>query len=240
MHFNIGFNTQPPEGGWLANRFPHAVQHVSTHSRLKAAGGKFRDNVEQDGVSTHSRLKAAGGRSLGQGQQRAVSTHSRLMAWYADEVDVSTHSRLKAAGRLPPIGFLLRFGFNTQPPEGGWPDRGHPPRPVFGFNTQPPEGGWNYARPRRFQYRRVSTHSRLKAAGVCIDSIKAEMDVSTHSRLKAAGRGRAGNRAADDVSTHSRLKAAGFFGQFLRTSHVVSTHSRLKAAGAVVQARSCG
>ena len=55
-----GFNTQPPEGGWLANRFPHAVQHVSTHSRLKAAGGKFRDNVEQDGVSTHSRLKAAG------------------------------------------------------------------------------------------------------------------------------------------------------------------------------------
>ena len=35
----VGFNTQPPEGGWL-----------------KAAG----ERAEEQGVSTHSRLKAAG------------------------------------------------------------------------------------------------------------------------------------------------------------------------------------
>ena len=54
--------------------------------------------------------------------------------------------------------------FNTQPPEGGW--KGFR-RPLFCsscFNTQPPEGGWLFgdiANP----LIRVSTHSRLKAAG---------------------------------------------------------------------------
>ena len=37
--------------------------------------------------------------------------------------------------------------------------------------------------------------------------------VSTHSRLKAAGRARPFSRAVEDVSTHSRLKAAGARGQ---------------------------
>ena len=37
-----GFNTQPPEGGWVGQ--PHRAQpfyEVSTHSRLKAAGWVF-------------------------------------------------------------------------------------------------------------------------------------------------------------------------------------------------------
>ena len=33
----------------------------------------------------------------------------------------------------------------------------------------------------------VSTHSRLKAAGVSIINFRQAIDVSTHSRLKAAG-----------------------------------------------------
>ena len=34
-----GFNTQPPEGGWvLQYRFQRQKAKVSTHSRLKAAG----------------------------------------------------------------------------------------------------------------------------------------------------------------------------------------------------------
>ena len=34
------FNTQPPEGGWFRVRFTSdTVDFVSTHSRLKAAGG---------------------------------------------------------------------------------------------------------------------------------------------------------------------------------------------------------
>ena len=56
----IGFNTQPPKGGW-GLRVPMAHHpHVSTHSRLKAAGESMREEEEREMVSTHSRLKAAG------------------------------------------------------------------------------------------------------------------------------------------------------------------------------------
>ena len=36
---------------------------------------------------------------------------------------VSTHSRPKAAGYLSAGGYRDANGFNTQPPEGGWPAR---------------------------------------------------------------------------------------------------------------------
>ena len=55
----------------------------------------------------------------------------------------------------------------------------------------------------------VSTHSRLKAAGVGIGSAEARGRVSTHSRLKAAGGTMSDARLPRRVSTHSRLKAAG-------------------------------
>ena len=77
---------------------------VSTHSRLKAAGGRFRQSRPINRVSTHSRLKAAGA-------QRRQKTHRR---------PVSTHSRLKAAGNQANLLNRQAFGFNTQPPEGGW------------------------------------------------------------------------------------------------------------------------
>ena len=53
---------------------------VSTHSRLKAAGGIGRPGLQTDGVSTHSRLKAAGLSFLKKDGQENVSTHSRLKA----------------------------------------------------------------------------------------------------------------------------------------------------------------
>ena len=54
---------------------------VSTHSRLKAAGGKCAAEYAGLAVSTHSRLKAAGKASgEGDGQSDLVSTHSRLKA----------------------------------------------------------------------------------------------------------------------------------------------------------------
>ena len=34
----VGFNTQPPEGGWAELDEPVEPTFVSTHSRLKAAG----------------------------------------------------------------------------------------------------------------------------------------------------------------------------------------------------------
>ena len=55
------FNTQPPEGGWLAiNPTCGTIVKVSTHSRPKAAGNKEQKMTEQEIVSTHSRPKAAG------------------------------------------------------------------------------------------------------------------------------------------------------------------------------------
>ena len=80
----------------------------------------------------------------------------------------------------------------------------------------------------------VSTHSRLKAAGLTVALTLFLDGVSTHSRLKAAGCIRADNANRRCVSTHSRLKAAGRTLDYVRRAVKVSTHSRLKAAGGVV------
>ena len=98
--------------------------------------------------------------------------------------------------------------FNTQPPEGGWLEQSKRAKAVCRFNTQPPEGGWranNFIRKRL----KVSTHSRLKAAGPMHRPHVREIRVSTHSRLKAAGASDTATQLSASVSTHSRLKAAG-------------------------------
>ena len=171
---------------------PAPSKVVSTHSRLKAAGAPILAMLATSNVSTHSRLKAAG---LGQDLikiKHTVSTHSRLKAagcigaWRADRKAVSTHSRLKAAGRQPPIPRQAGFGFNTQPPEGGWQLVAGGNAAADCFNTQPPEGGW-ITKLSPIHGCDVSTHSRLKAAGPTASKFRARLLVSTHSRLKAAG-----------------------------------------------------
>ena len=81
----------------------------------------------------------------------------------------------------------------------------------------------------------VSTHSRLKAAGVKLQAFFEAEVVSTHSRLKAAGHLVRLSSLWLRVSTHSRLKAAGKLGGSRRIGIDVSTHSRLKAAGPYAQ-----
>ena len=66
----------------------------------------FADRASER-VSTHSRLKAAGYQA-----GKAVR-----------EEKVSTHSRLKAAGVTISVSSCIYYGFNTQPPEGGWTGR---------------------------------------------------------------------------------------------------------------------
>ena len=56
------------------------------------------------------------------------------------------------------------YRFNTQPPEGGWTSIFLLVRIIFSFNTQPPEGGWDFVKAFDATTK-VSTHSRLKAAG---------------------------------------------------------------------------
>ena len=150
ISIQAGFNTQPPEGGWILCltsddcivEFQHTAARrrlacedmvsiqrtsVSTHSRPKAAGQCCFYEIQACFVSTHSRPKAAG----------TLQPHAVRFAW------VSTHSRPKAAGchfvltgswhdvfqhtaarRRLAVQALIRsfrsFGFNTQPPEGGW------------------------------------------------------------------------------------------------------------------------
>ena len=55
-------------------------QHVSTHSRPKAAGKEETEERNQYGVSTHSRPKAAGRADLPLALYKEVSTHSRPKA----------------------------------------------------------------------------------------------------------------------------------------------------------------
>ena len=76
----VGFNTQPPEGGWLRYPQRRRFMGVSTHSRLKAAGKQMQETFRRFTVSTHSRLKAAGLLGLGVSLVSYVSTHSRLKA----------------------------------------------------------------------------------------------------------------------------------------------------------------
>ena len=86
----------------MATTSPSAA--VSTHSRPKAAGLFCDGKPVMFIVSTHSRPKAAG----------------RVGAVVVVGVRVSTHSRPKAAGFAAGDGKPCQFGFNTQPPEGGW------------------------------------------------------------------------------------------------------------------------
>ena len=127
---------------------------------------------------------------------------------------------------------LLCFGFNSQPPEGGWPLFRLLLVFLLGFNSQPPEGGWTVIvtetpRPDLFQltaarrrlvfrqdYMTLLSTFQLTAARrrlddrhlVCAHACR----VSTHSRPKAAGYTLAQYAAHECVSTHSRPKAAGF------------------------------
>ena len=79
---------------------------------------------------------------------------------------VSTHSRLKAAGLVGEYISPHTLSFNTQPPEGGWRQHKRGKRRLSCFNTQPPEGGWLRDEIKRPATEYVSTHSRLKAAGL--------------------------------------------------------------------------
>ena len=167
----VCFNTQPPEGGWLAigsaSVCKRSFQHTAARRRLDSGA---QSCALLNIVSTHSRPKAAGG------------LNGRPFRFFG----VSTHTRPKAAGFPFSTTCLPLTGFNTQPPEGGWLC----PLPFFhlfglfqhtaarrrlepsgkssavnqGFNTQPPEGGWLYGEMLNSN-KLVSTHSRPKAAG---------------------------------------------------------------------------
>ena len=145
---------------------------------------------------------------------------------------VSTHSRPKAAGFSCTGSFCSFSCFNTQPPEGGWWQVWLLPLSYTVFqHTAARRRLAHYfvgitgtfcefqhtAARRRLECRKycskallVSTHSRPKAAGYCVNNKSNSTLVSTHSRPKAAGRSTVKQGyLLKLVSTHSRPKAAG-------------------------------
>ena len=78
---DLGFNTQPPEGGCslILNDGDEIVmfQHTAARRRLPPI---LSDIVPIIKVSTHSRPKAAANRTVGTGGTLQVSTHSRPKA----------------------------------------------------------------------------------------------------------------------------------------------------------------
>ena len=108
----------------------------------------YIDGIPDVDVSTHSRLKAAGGKPDYQENIKVVSTHSRLKAAGCSQSE--PYHRPNGFNTQPPEGgwvrhFFLRTDvkcFNTQPPEGGWFIMAFGTFISNSFNTQPPEGGW--------------------------------------------------------------------------------------------------
>ena len=113
-HDGVGFNTQPPEGGWQPKlvMMGQKTKFQHTAARRRLVVNYYHDNGGFY-VSTHSRPKAAGYSRLYLDLQSNVSTHSRPKAAGGEPeepvepTDVSTHSRPKAAGNYLKINQSL-------------------------------------------------------------------------------------------------------------------------------------
>ena len=77
-----GFNTQPPEGGWLSPWLNEKVGQVSTHSRPKAAGtakcSAKRSRTKFQHTAARRRLGVGGGRTIGSNWFQHTAARRRL------------------------------------------------------------------------------------------------------------------------------------------------------------------
>ena len=208
------FNTQPPEGGWLADRQQKQKMTVSTHSRPKAAGGRLKPLLMRLKVSTHSRPKAAGrATTASRTAASRFNTQPPEGGWdwnLTNRFYSNLFQHTAARRRLESLAtsILSKHCFNTQPPEGGWisdktakkpisfntqpPEGGWDPHFFgfffnFSFNTQPPEGGWKYGNGnwnRKYGFQHTAARRRLARY---TQELAVGDAVSTHSRPKAAG-----------------------------------------------------
>ena len=100
-----GFNSQPPEGGWVDD-LRHWLYSVSFNSQ-PPEGGWYSDDgapIEVVAVSTHSRPKAAG---------TTTARLSILKPRFNSQPPEGGWNRAYAHR-------ASRARFNSQPPEGGW------------------------------------------------------------------------------------------------------------------------
>ena len=122
-----GFNTQPPEGGWIQ---PHIARHAARRFNTQPPEGGWASNRKVSDDCLWFQHTAAR-RRLGRLPKRLLkSTKFQHTAARRRLVDVNLRS------------LIGEHSFNTQPPEGGWTFSVLFEKPFSSFNTQPPEGGW--------------------------------------------------------------------------------------------------
>ena len=167
----LSFNTQPPEGGWLSNRFclrrPSAFQHTAARRRL----------VSQ----TAPVINAEGFQHTAARRRLAIFHHKNDLC---RRFNTQPPEGGWAFAACRDTGYCC---FNTQPPEGGWAVEGGSGARFKGFNTQPPEGGWSKMAnilPAFLMFQHTAARRRLVEQ--MMGKLKSK-EVSTHSRPKAAG-----------------------------------------------------
>ena len=101
----VGFNTQPPEGGWGNLRRDVAVILVSTHSRPKAAGSNNWQSMVSKLLFQHTAARRRLAESEIQNYKAMLFQHTAARRRLARNAARNAHAP----------------SFNTQPPEGGWP-----------------------------------------------------------------------------------------------------------------------
>ena len=100
----MGFNTQPPEGGWIATPLYFKPCAVSTHSRPKAAGDTSTA-ITTAAISFNTQPPEGG-------WPTTISTTPKTVCFNTQPPEGGWTSFDAATPSLP--------SFNTQPPEGGW------------------------------------------------------------------------------------------------------------------------
>ena len=144
-----GFNTQPPEGGWIQ---PHIARHAARRFNTQPPEGGWASNRKVSDDCLCFQHTAARRRLVDVNLRSLIGEHSFNTqppeGGWSSKLDtpqpttVSTHSRPKAAGDCLAFSYHLLVCFNTQPPEGGWTKSVTSLARLPSFNTQPPEGGW--------------------------------------------------------------------------------------------------
>ena len=126
----IGFNTQPPEGGWVSHIIRAAIserfQHTAARRRLERQAACLTDQTLFQHTAARRRLGWAGKWRLKRRKFQHTAARRRLAIHYILKqcrTSVSTHSRPKAAGLRAGAAKPDSQRFNTQPPEGGWNKR---------------------------------------------------------------------------------------------------------------------
>ncbi len=122
-----GFNTQPPEGGWLA--VIRLVAAMCSFNTQPPEGGwqtvKAKSKSRQQFQHTAARRRLVKRSNTSFTFPACFNTQPPEGGWKAGADTllgniVSTHSRPKAAGNVFKFPCFGVARFNTQPPEGGW------------------------------------------------------------------------------------------------------------------------